>query len=116
MIGAIADISERKRALEILEQRVATRTAELQAKNQELEQEISQRRSLASRVRLIRAVAEAAGKKLADLRDRALRGQIRQVEISRHPGKQCLLAPGDAQVLVVRGRIGSGRGVDHGDE
>jgi PAS domain S-box-containing protein len=43
MIGAIADISERKRALEILEQRVATRTAELQAKNQELEYEISQR-------------------------------------------------------------------------
>jgi PAS domain S-box-containing protein len=36
MIGAMADISERKRALEILEQRVAVRTAELQAKNEEL--------------------------------------------------------------------------------
>ena len=44
MIGAIADISERKRALEILEQRVTTRTAELQAKNQELEHEIGQRK------------------------------------------------------------------------
>ena len=44
MIGAIADISERKRALEMLEQRVATRTAELQAKNRELEHEISQRK------------------------------------------------------------------------
>jgi PAS domain S-box-containing protein len=36
MIGAMTDISERKRALEILEQRVAARTAELQAKNEEL--------------------------------------------------------------------------------
>ena len=36
-------IGERKRTLEILEQRVATRTAELQAKNQELEHEINQR-------------------------------------------------------------------------
>ena len=44
MLGAIADISERKRALEMLEQRVATRTAELQAKNRELEHEISQRK------------------------------------------------------------------------
>ncbi len=44
MIGAIADISERKRAMEILEQRVTTRTAELQAKNRELEHEISQRK------------------------------------------------------------------------
>ena len=36
MIGAMSDISERKRALEILEQRVAARTAELQVKNEEL--------------------------------------------------------------------------------
>ena len=46
MIGAIADISERKRTLEILEQRVATRTAELQVKNQELEHEISRRKRI----------------------------------------------------------------------
>ena len=44
MIAAMADISERKRALEILERRVATRTAELQAKNQELQTEISHRK------------------------------------------------------------------------
>ena len=37
-------ISERKRTLEILEQRVSTRTAELQAKNQELEHEINRRK------------------------------------------------------------------------
>jgi PAS domain S-box-containing protein len=41
---ADALINERKRTLEILEQRVATRTAELQAKNQELEHEIHQRK------------------------------------------------------------------------
>jgi len=44
MIAAMADISERKRALEILEQRVATRTVELQNKNQELQGEISHRK------------------------------------------------------------------------
>jgi signal transduction histidine kinase len=43
MIGAMADITERKRALEILEQRVAGRTGELQEKNRELEHEIHQR-------------------------------------------------------------------------
>ena len=44
MIGAIADISDRKRALETLELRVTTRTAELQEKNQELQHEIGQRK------------------------------------------------------------------------
>jgi light-regulated signal transduction histidine kinase (bacteriophytochrome) len=38
--------SERNRAFEILEQRVAARTAELQAKNQELEREIGRRRQV----------------------------------------------------------------------
>src|SRR5881397_2514719 len=38
------DISERKRALEILEQRVASRTAELESRNREREHEISQRK------------------------------------------------------------------------
>ena len=52
MIGAMADISERKRAFDMLEQRVATRTAELQAKNQELEQEVGQRKRV---VELLRA-------------------------------------------------------------
>ena len=42
---------ERKRTLEILEQRVATRTAELQAKNQELEHEISQRQHVETLLR-----------------------------------------------------------------
>jgi PAS domain S-box-containing protein len=37
VIGTIRDISERKRAMELLEQRVAARTAELHAKNLELE-------------------------------------------------------------------------------
>jgi PAS domain S-box-containing protein len=52
MIGAMADISERKRAFDMLEQRVATRTTELQAKNQELEQEVGQRKRV---VELLRA-------------------------------------------------------------
>jgi light-regulated signal transduction histidine kinase (bacteriophytochrome) len=43
MIGAMADISERKRSLEMLEQRVAARTAELQDKNRELELEVGHR-------------------------------------------------------------------------
>jgi PAS domain S-box-containing protein len=51
MIGAMTDISERKRAVEILEQRVAMRTAELQDKNQELEGEIIQRRRVAELLR-----------------------------------------------------------------
>ena len=37
MIGAMADITERVQAFEILEQRVASRTAELQEKNDQLE-------------------------------------------------------------------------------
>jgi PAS domain S-box-containing protein len=46
MIGAMADISERKRAVEILEQRVASRTSELKTKNVELEHEVEQRKSV----------------------------------------------------------------------
>ena len=44
MIGAMADITERVQAFEILEQRVASRTAELQDKNDQLETEIAQRK------------------------------------------------------------------------
>ena len=43
MIGAMADISERRRALEILEQRVAARTTEIRQKNQQLEHEVGRR-------------------------------------------------------------------------
>ncbi len=43
VIGAMADISERKRALEFLEQRVASRTSELRNKNEELEHEVNRR-------------------------------------------------------------------------
>jgi PAS domain S-box-containing protein len=43
LIGAMADMSERKRAVELLEQRVTQRTAELVAANLELRHEISQR-------------------------------------------------------------------------
>ena len=43
VIGAMADISERMRLLESLEERVATRTAELETKNQELEYEVARR-------------------------------------------------------------------------
>jgi PAS domain S-box-containing protein len=51
MIGAIGDITERKRALDILEQRVETRTAELQVKNRELEDEVIQRQRIAELLR-----------------------------------------------------------------
>ncbi len=44
MIGAMTDITDRKRALDILEKTVADRTAELQAKNAQLEDEIHHRR------------------------------------------------------------------------
>jgi PAS domain S-box-containing protein len=47
MIGAMADISERKQAMDTLEQRVASRTAELNAKNHELETEIAERKRMA---------------------------------------------------------------------
>jgi C4-dicarboxylate-specific signal transduction histidine kinase len=43
MIGAMADVSERKQALDLLEQRVTARTAELHTKNEELEHQISER-------------------------------------------------------------------------
>jgi PAS domain S-box-containing protein len=43
MLGAMSDISERKRAVEILEDRVAARTVELLAKNQQLEEEVGRR-------------------------------------------------------------------------
>jgi PAS domain S-box-containing protein len=51
MIGAMADISERKRAVERLEAAVTTRTAELNAKNHELEEQISERRRVAELLR-----------------------------------------------------------------
>jgi PAS domain S-box-containing protein len=44
MMGAMSDISERKRAVDILEDRVATRTSELSSKNRELEEEVGRRR------------------------------------------------------------------------
>jgi PAS domain S-box-containing protein len=44
MMGAMSDISERKRAVESLEDRVAARTGELRAKNHELEEEVGRRR------------------------------------------------------------------------
>jgi PAS domain S-box-containing protein len=43
MMGAMSDISERKRAVDILEDRVATRTTELSSKNRELEEEVGRR-------------------------------------------------------------------------
>ncbi len=46
MIGAMIDISERKQALEMLEQRVSERTAELRSKNSELEHEINHRKRI----------------------------------------------------------------------
>jgi PAS domain S-box-containing protein len=51
MIGAMTDISDRKRALEVLEAAVATRTGELHAKNRELEDEISERKRVAELLR-----------------------------------------------------------------
>jgi PAS domain S-box-containing protein len=43
VIGVMTDITERKRAMETLEERVAARTAELQVRNTELHREIRQR-------------------------------------------------------------------------
>ena len=51
VIGAMTDISERKRALDMLEQRVASRTAELESKNRQLEHEIGQRQRVAELLR-----------------------------------------------------------------
>ena len=51
MIGAMTDISERKRALDVLEQAVASRTAQLHAKNRELEDEITERRRIGELLR-----------------------------------------------------------------
>jgi PAS domain S-box-containing protein len=51
MIGALADISDRKRAVEVLEAAVAHRTAELHAKNRQLEAEIRERQRVAELLR-----------------------------------------------------------------
>jgi PAS domain S-box-containing protein len=51
MIGAMTDISDRKRAVERLEQAVATRTAQLHANNQQLEAEITRRKQVADLLR-----------------------------------------------------------------
>ena len=51
MIGAMTDISDRKRAVEQLETAVAARTAELHAKNTELEDEMAQRQRVAELLR-----------------------------------------------------------------
>lgn len=51
MIGAMTDISERTRAVERLEQAVASRTAQLHAKNRELEDEIAERRRIGELLR-----------------------------------------------------------------
>jgi PAS domain S-box-containing protein len=51
MIGAMTDISERRRALEVLEQAVASRTALLHTKNRELEDEIAERRRIGELLR-----------------------------------------------------------------
>ncbi len=51
MIGAMTDISDRKRAVERLEQAVAHRTAQLHANNQQLEDEITRRKQVADLLR-----------------------------------------------------------------
>jgi PAS domain S-box-containing protein len=51
MIGAMADISDRKRALEVLERTVTARTAELYQKNRELEGEVGERERVAKLLR-----------------------------------------------------------------
>jgi signal transduction histidine kinase len=51
MMGVAVDITDRKRAVDMLEQHVATRTTELQAKNQELEREVGQRKRVAELLR-----------------------------------------------------------------
>ena len=51
VIGTIADVSERKRAVDLLERHVASRTAELNAKNAQLEGEIRERNRVSELLR-----------------------------------------------------------------
>ena len=51
MIGAMTDISDRKRALERLEEAVVTRTAQLHANNRQLEIEVTRRKQVADLLR-----------------------------------------------------------------
>ena len=51
MIGAMVDITDRKRAVEVLENAVATRTAQLHEKNRELEEEIGERKRVVELLR-----------------------------------------------------------------
>ena len=103
-------ISERKRTLEILEQRVATRTAELQSKNQELEHEINQRKRAEE---LLRARNEEL-KAFAYTVSHDLKAPLRGIDgYARELDRQHRQGLGDRALFCLKQILTAARNLDH---